>query len=214
MTSRAEFLARIRNRPGSPPSAGPHASPPPLPFEVRYQQLDGVARDPLSLLAVFVAAAEACGAVVHVCTDVDVGKVVAALAEQLDVRRVTLTSEPEVQVTRPALERAGVEVSEDAAAADLGVTSAVSAVAVTGSVVLDAGRSAGRGTAVLPTVHCCIVPVERLVATPADVLHGQVGRLPSSLTFVSGPSRTGDIETIVTIGVHGPVAVHVVVTTS
>ncbi|MGH9187741.1 MAG: LUD domain-containing protein [Acidimicrobiales bacterium] len=52
----------------------------------------------------------------------------------------------------------------------------------------------------------------RLVATPADVLHPFTGHgedLPANLVIVTGPSRTGDIEQILTIGVHGPVAVHI-----
>lgn len=58
-------------------------------------------------------------------------------------------------------------------------------------------------------------PADRVVASTADVLRtlgAHPDRLPSNLVLVTGPSRTGYIEQILTIGVHGPVAVHVVVT--
>ena len=93
--------------------------------------------------------------------------------------------------------------------ADLGVTSAIAAVAATGSVVVDAAAAGGRGASLLPTVHLCVVPRARLVATPSDVLRRGAMPLPSNRVLVTGPSRTGDIEQIITLGVHGPTAVHV-----
>jgi L-lactate dehydrogenase complex protein LldG len=60
-------------------------------------------------------------------------------------------------------------------------------------------------------VHLCLVPASVVVGHPGDVLRTLgAGALPANLAFVSGPSRTGDIEQILTRGVHGPVAVEVV----
>jgi len=95
--------------------------------------------------------------------------------------------------------------------ADLGVTSAVAAVAATGSIVVSSAAARGRTASLLPRVHLCVVPVDRLVATPAEVLRGRT-HPPSNLVFITGPSRTGDIEQVMTLGVHGPTAVHVIVT--
>ncbi len=50
---------------------------------------------------------------------------------------------------------------------------------------------------------------DQLVATPADVLHPLRAGAPSSLVLVGGPSRTGDVEQILTLGVHGPRHVHI-----
>jgi L-lactate dehydrogenase complex protein LldG len=76
-------------------------------------------------------------------------------------------------------------------------------------------RSAGgRLASLLPPVHICVLPADRIVAAPADVLRGlghDPGALPSSLVLVTGPSRTGDIEQLLTIGAHGPTALHVIV---
>ena len=55
-----------------------------------------------------------------------------------------------------------------------------------------------------------------LFPTPADVLRrlgSAVDALPSSLVLVTGPSRTGDIEQLLTLGAHGPTALHVVLVT-
>jgi L-lactate dehydrogenase complex protein LldG len=130
-----------------------------------------------------------------------------------------MSDEPEAARVGVALERLGVRVSSygmaEAAAAGIGVTSAVAAVAATGSVVVDSRRAGGRGASLLPPVHLCVLPAARLVATPADVLRPLRGRpdaLPSNLVLITGPSRTGDIEQLLTLGVHGPVAVHVVLT--
>ncbi len=60
-----------------------------------------------------------------------------------------------------------------------------------------------------------MAPVDLLVATPGEVWRrftGHPERLPSNLVWVSGPSRTGDIEQLLTIGVHGPVACTVILT--
>ena len=66
----------------------------------------------------------------------------------------------------------------------------------------------GRSLSVLPHVHVVIATAEQVVGTLADALarararHG--GRLPSMLSFITGPSRTGDIERILVLGAHGP----------
>ena len=95
--------------------------------------------------------------------------------------------------------------------AALGVTGSTLAVAETGSLLLAAGPGSPRGVSLLPPVHLCLVAVADVVATFADAI-ARVGSepFPSALTWVGGPSRTGDLEMIQTLGVHGPSAVEVV----
>jgi L-lactate dehydrogenase complex protein LldG len=53
---------------------------------------------------------------------------------------------------------------------------------------------------------------DQIVPTISEVLRPLTGhpeRLPSNLVVVSGPSRTGDIEQLITLGVHGPTRVHI-----
>jgi L-lactate dehydrogenase complex protein LldG len=95
--------------------------------------------------------------------------------------------------------------------ARLGVTGSLLAVAETGSLALAAGSGAPRAVSLLPAVHLCLVSTADIVATFADAI-ARVGGgpLPSALTWIGGPSRTGDLEMIQTLGVHGPAAVEVV----
>ena len=215
---RAGFLGTIRSRQGPPLVVGPHQPPPPPEVvpEVRYHVLDdvvidGTAADPAALAPVFAAAARRAKATVH--EGADLGEVVAAIVEEHGVRRAVVSAEAETQAVRDLLEGLGVEVAHYdpvvGAAADLGVTSAIAGVAATGSVVVDAAVAGGRGASLLPSVHLCILPVDRLVATPSDVLRRGPRPLPSNRVLVTGPSRTGDIEQIITLGAHGPVAVHI-----
>ena len=60
----------------------------------------------------------------------------------------------------------------------------------------------------LPPVHVVVAAPEQIVATLADAFdalrerHGEA--FPSMLSFITGPSRTGDIERILVLGAHGP----------
>ena len=209
---RTEFLGRIRSRQGPPPTIGPHP-PPPAPEvvpEVRFKSLDGVE----DLQPVFVAAASRASAVVH--EDADVAAVLAELVAAHEVSSAVVTAEPEAIAAGELLRGLGVEVSpyttSAAATADLGITSAIAGIAATGSLVLDAAVAGSRGTGLLPPVHLCILPADRLVATPSDVLRRGPRPLPSNRVLVTGPSRTGDIEQIITLGAHGPTALHIALT--
>jgi L-lactate dehydrogenase complex protein LldG len=96
-----------------------------------------------------------------------------------------------------------------------GVTGSVCAIAETGTVLLLSGPRTPKATALVPETHICLVSRTRIVATMEDcfaLLRREVGELPRSTWFVSGPSRTADIEHTLVIGAHGPYRVHVIVT--
>jgi L-lactate dehydrogenase complex protein LldG len=66
----------------------------------------------------------------------------------------------------------------------------------------------------LPETHIAVLERSRLVATMEDafaLVRREVGELPRAAWFVSGPSRTADIEQTIVIGAHGPYRVHVIV---
>ncbi len=211
---RARFLGRLRDRlvRGAPGNVA-HPLPPlggPVPA-VRYRALD-----PDDLPGTFQRAAEANTTVVHRVPGGQVGaELLAAIVGAERVRRAVVSDEPEARAAGDTLAGLGVEVAaysrQAAADADLGVTGAVAGIAVTGSVVQDSSRAGGRGVSLLPRVHLCILPADRLVATPAEVLRplGADRPPPSSLVLVSSRSRSADIEMILTWGVHGPTALHV-----
>jgi L-lactate dehydrogenase complex protein LldG len=95
--------------------------------------------------------------------------------------------------------------------APVGVTGAHVGVAEQGVVALACGPAAPRGTSLLPPVHVCVVWADSIVDTFAGAIERVASeRLPSALTWVGGPSRTGDLEMVTTLGVHGPKAVAVV----
>lgn len=95
--------------------------------------------------------------------------------------------------------------------AHLGITGACLAVAEQGVFALAAGHAAPRATSLLPPAHLCVVFCDTIVASFADAIDALAGTdLPSALTWVGGPSRTGDLEMVQTLGVHGPKRVDVV----
>jgi L-lactate dehydrogenase complex protein LldG len=89
----------------------------------------------------------------------------------------------------------------------LGITVAESAVAESGSVLVSSALS-GRAPSVLPPHHLVVLTIDRLVPSLEAALsrlrerYGQ--SMPSSLSLISGPSRTADIEKILVLGAHGP----------
>ena len=100
----------------------------------------------------------------------------------------------------------------EAAQADFGIVYADHAVAYTGSVVVKSAKEKGRSVSLLPTVLFIVIPASRMVTRLGEVLmtFDEAGRenLPAGIHFISGPSRSSDIENDLTIGVHGPGVVY------
>ena len=93
-------------------------------------------------------------------------------------------------------------------ACDAGVTTCEALIAQTGSVLVSSATCGGRALSVLPHVHVVVATANQVVPTLGDALDAardrHAGRLPSMLSFITGPSRTGDIERILVLGAHGP----------
>lgn len=102
-----------------------------------------------------------------------------------------------------------------AAEADIGIVLVDYATAYTGSLTVLSAQGKGRSVSLLPTILIAIVPVERLGTRLGETLihFDQAGRehLPAGIHFISGPSRSADIENDLTIGVHGPGIVYTVI---
>ena len=150
------------------------------------------------------------------------------------VKSIVRWDTPLLAELEPVLEKSGVNVTkirtdaedpsstaklrEALIAADLGITEVDYAIADTGSLVLLAGERQGRLASLLPPVHVALLKPSALVPSMADLLpvvgaenREQPGQLSSCITFITGPSRTADIEKIITIGIHGPVELHALV---
>jgi len=208
---RTAFLATARERLAGGVHVNPvHVPPAPtaVPPEVRFAALD---RN--DLVGSFVAMATEVDAVVHRVDPAGLAAGLVELVQEHGATTVVRSAEPELGPLADALTHAGLTVDPYspgvAATADLGLTGAVAGIAATGSLVLDASVAGSRGVGLLPPVHVCVLRADRLVATPADVLRPLSGGAPSSLVLVGGPSRTGDVEQILTLGVHGPRHVHI-----
>ena len=95
----------------------------------------------------------------------------------------------------------------------VGITGAYCAIAETGTLALLSGADTPATVSLLPETHIALVPVARIVAHMEDCfarLRAEHGTVPRAINFVSGPSRTADIEQTVTIGAHGPYRVLIV----
>ncbi len=91
---------------------------------------------------------------------------------------------------------------------DAGITECDALIAQTGGVVVTNRSTGGRALSILPPHHVVIARREHLVPDlPAafDLLHQKYAPdFPSMISFITGPSRTGDIERILVLGAHGP----------
>lgn len=142
-------------------------------------------------------------------------------------QRVVVASLPsEVQpLVKKGLAGLAVRFLEDArpedvvalcAAADVGVTWAEFGVAEEGAVVEVAEDDTARLAASLPIVHVVLLPSRRILqdlgegmSVAGEILRARPPAERPTITFISGPSRTGDIELRLLYGVHGPHSLHV-----
>jgi L-lactate dehydrogenase complex protein LldG len=93
-------------------------------------------------------------------------------------------------------------------ACDVGISECDALIAQTGSVLVTNRSAGGRALSVLPPHHVVLARREHLVADlPAAfqlLKRKYTDNYPSMISFITGPSRTGDIERILVLGAHGP----------
>jgi len=167
------------------------------------------------LVDAFAAALTSLGGVVRRIADEETRA--AFLADALTAataKRVVMTNERECDGLLELLDAHDVEIVDFADAAsvatcDIGVSGARGAVALTGSIVVDAARAGGRTVSLLPPLHLAFVRADAIVASPGDLWRSMGSPMPSNLVQITGPSRSADIELIITLGVHGPRALWV-----
>lgn len=238
MTTRAEFLARIRTQMGRTPGlfgAEPSVRParPRERFEVLRRELAERWREDL---ARFQHELERVNGVFHrVSAAAAVPDAVARIAAERRARRV-VAWHPDalgLDVASP-LAAAGLEASAApatevdaaergrrralAADADLGVTGVDLAIAETGTLVVVSGAGRPRSASLLPPCHVAIFDRDALVTSLLQAglaLEAWHDGVPpedrgAAINFITGPSRTADIELTLTRGVHGPREVHAV----
>ena len=139
-------------------------------------------------------------------------------ATNLKGRRIALSNAPVVErlVNLIAVEIDELCIAPSAAdlfSVDVGITTAQAAIAETGTLVLDSSSERHRLTSLVPPVHIAIVDATQIHQTLGETLSAlqRDGELNPIVTFVTGPSRTADIELTLAIGVHGPQELYVIV---
>ena len=133
-----------------------------------------------------------------------------ALVSEQKIQKATVWDSPYLKQLGVAdsLRTVGVElISPNAnkhamALCDLGITEADYLLPETGTLVLHSSAEKPRGVSLLPRVHLAIVRPETLRADMHQVF--AEAKNNHYLVFITGPSRTADIELTVTLGVHGP----------
>jgi L-lactate utilization protein LutC len=97
---------------------------------------------------------------------------------------------------------------------DLAISGVDYAIAETGSLVMLASKQSPRSLSLLPPIHIALVERSQIVADLFDLFEGllsaNVQRMPSCVSLITGPSKTGDIELRLVTGVHGPGELHIV----
>jgi L-lactate dehydrogenase complex protein LldG len=238
VTTRAEFLRRIRAETARtagvfPAEASARPTQPRERLELLRRELSERWRQTLGR---FQGEFERVGGVFHqVRAAAEVPEALAGLAAERGVQRVVAWhGDPlGVEVAAPLAAR-GLQVSAApaaevdaaererrrafAAAADLGVTGVDLAIAETGTLVVVSGAGRPRSASLLPPCHVAVFDRDALVESLLQaglVLEAWHDGTPSaglgaSINFITGPSRTADIELTLTRGVHGPREVHAI----
>lgn len=162
--------------------------------------------------------AEAIGAKVYRHQDLDrartqIGEILAGLKA---AKVIAAGSEMINRLELPSLSGKGLRITfgnnlVTADAADVGISEADFAICETGTLGQDSTDITKRLVSTLPLVHIALVREDKLIKNFADsiALINAKGK-PGSFTFISGPSRTSDIERVLTIGVHGPEELHII----
>ena len=136
----------------------------------------------------------------RICSAAGVRALVASDAPLVAVLLADLP--PELRALAPDAPRAALFACE------LGLSAAQWGIAETGTIVLESAEERHRLASLLPPHHVALLPRSRLLGTLGEAfarVRPGTGVPPSrTITFVTGPSRTADIELELVVGVHGP----------
>ncbi|MBG0775672.1 MAG: lactate utilization protein [Desulfovibrionaceae bacterium] len=95
---------------------------------------------------------------------------------------------------------------------DIGFTVADWGIADTGTLVIDSSSEELRLATMISEIHVAVLPISKIVADTAAQMKQQVAlmrKTPNYTAFVTGASRTADIERVLALGVHGPLELHI-----
>ena len=150
----------------------------------------------------------------HVYDESEAAEVLFSIIREKNARQIAISDSPLVKKIAGYL-KSSAEFIENAATdvlfeSDLGVTGAQWAIAETGTLVLESESERHRLTSLVPPVHVCVLEARNIRRTLGEILEILQRDLSRTITFVTGASRTSDIELTLAIGVHGPGELHVI----
>ena len=196
MTSREEFLERVRNALGDQPAV-------PVPPDVPDDLLRLASTDE-DLLERFEHEAVAVGMEVERVKDPASGVVAFLKRESVSTVALGVEDDDLRARVRQGLHDAGIEIVEDLFACDAGVTDVHAALAETGTLVLHPGANQSRGVSLAPMLHVAIADTARVLPDMIDYVANCDAGERGARILVTGPSKTADIEGELVCGVHGP----------
>ena len=224
-----EGLADVRRALGRKETSRPEPLPPFVEAEIDFSEAE--------LTAQFVAEVKAVGALVYqaqsaaavasriaeICRNADVCKIALSGAELFDELKLTelLASQnlqPFVTAEFSDTENAArpEKLIAELASCGVGVTAIDYAIAATGTLVISADEADALLVSLVPPRHIALLRPRQIFATIAQVIrqvnNDKMQRTDAcrAATFITGPSRTSDIELRLSIGVHGPIALHII----
>lgn len=207
MSSRDTVLGDVRKALGRQPGQAPQPLPavrlriPEMPLEPRITLF----KERLEELGGKLHRADSLAAARDLVAMIANGRAVASNSAVLE--RMGIGTLPNVERFRDP-----VALREACSTAGFGITGADFGMAETGSLVIIASQEEARLISLLPPVHIAVLLTSRLL-TGLDELFTRIPRpaeASSSMVFISGPSRSADIEMILVRGVHGPGVIHVI----
>lgn len=152
--------------------------------------------------------------VFRVKTAVEAQEIVANLVKFTNAKKVVIADSPLQQAAgiNKKIESMGVtvytdveDISEHAESADIGISTVEFAIAESGSVCMDGYAFESRLVSMLPPLHIVFMNSNNVVLGITEAFE-IISKVYDNgyISFITGPSRTSDIERVLTIGVHGP----------
>lgn len=213
MSAREEILARMRRRLGR---AAENAAAVRAEIEAVLARRAPGPRPAVEadLVTRFAARAEAMASSIEVVARMD--EAPAAVARYLAAQGLAAAAVAWPQLAGLDWAGTGLKVENRAARGDdmVGITGVFCAIAETGTLALLSAPDTPATVSLLPESHVALVPASRIVRgmeEAFDLIRAECGELPRAVNFISGPSRTGDIEQTLVLGAHGPYRVHIVI---
>jgi L-lactate utilization protein LutC len=148
-------------------------------------------------------------------TESEAAAIVQNIITESGSHRIAISDSPLVNILLPSI-KADAEILANASKNDLfncdiGITGAQMGIAETGTLVLESESERNRLASLLPPIHICVLYAKDIRATMGEIFDAVQKNLSPTVTFITGQSRTSDIELTLALGVHGPRELHVVI---